>query len=99
MINIRPTSDLRNKFNEIEEMVLEGEEEIYLTKNGYGAMVVLKLEKYSELMDEIKINRMLDEKFRKFDLNKQRIEEDNQFLTGDTSNAKAKRITTTISKM
>ena len=94
MINIRPTSDLKNKFNEIEEMVLEGEEDIYLTKNGYGAMVLIKLEKYSDIMDEIKINRLLDEKFRNFDLNKQRMEEDNQYLTGDAASAKAKRITT-----
>ena len=40
MINIRPISDLRNKFTEIEKMVKKGEV-VHLTKNGYGSMVVM----------------------------------------------------------
>ena len=52
MIQIRPVSDLRNKFPEIENAVREGNP-VYLTKNGYGAMVVMSLEKYAELTDEI----------------------------------------------
>ena len=47
MINIRPVTDLRNKFSEIEEKVAEGEP-VYLTKNG-GTMVVLSIEEYSRL--------------------------------------------------
>ena len=43
MIQIRPVSDLRNKFPEIEAIV-NGGKPVYLTKNGYGAMVVLSLE-------------------------------------------------------
>lgn len=34
MINIRPVSDLRNKFPEIEKIVMETGEPVYLTKNG-----------------------------------------------------------------
>ena len=51
MINIRPVSDLRNKYPEIEELVLKEDEAVYLTKNGYGSMVVMSLEKYSKLMN------------------------------------------------
>lgn len=58
MINIRPVSDLRNKFPEIEQMV-QGGEEVYLTKNGYGSMVVMSIEQYSKLTDEIELK--LDE--------------------------------------
>ena len=58
MIQIRPVSDLRNKFSEIESAVSSGQP-IYLTKNGYGAMVVMSLEKYAEIMDDIEIK--LDE--------------------------------------
>ena len=58
MIQIRPVSDLRNKFPEIESMVSEGQP-VYLTKNGYGAMVVLSLEQYSALTDDVEIK--LDE--------------------------------------
>jgi len=52
MISIRPVSDLRNKFPEIESAVNEGQP-VYLTKNGHGAMVVLSLEKFAELTDDI----------------------------------------------
>jgi len=58
MIQIRPVSDLRNKFPEIESAV-SGGQPIYLTKNGYGAMVVMSLETYAELTDDIELK--LDE--------------------------------------
>ncbi len=50
MIQIRPVSDLRNKYPEIETTVKKGEP-VFLTKNGYGTMVVLSLENYSRLTD------------------------------------------------
>ena len=52
MIQIRPVSDLRNKFPDIERAV-GGGDPVYLTKNGYGAMVVLSLEAYSKLTDGV----------------------------------------------
>ena len=52
MIQIRPVSDLRNKFPDVEKAVACGEP-VYLTKNGYGAMVVLSLEAYSRLTDGV----------------------------------------------
>jgi prevent-host-death family protein len=58
MIQIRPVSDLRNKFPEIENLVNEGKP-VYLTKNGYGAMVVMNLEQYASLTDDIEMK--LDE--------------------------------------
>ena len=58
MLNIRPVSDLRNKYPEIEQLVLGGEE-VYLTKNGYGSMVVMSIEQYSKLKDMLEIK--LDE--------------------------------------
>lgn len=50
MIQIKPVSDLRNKFPEIEQLVQSGEP-VYLTKNGYGSMVLLSLEAYTRLTD------------------------------------------------
>lgn len=58
MIQIRPVSDLRNKYTEIEACVREGDP-VYLTKNGYGSMVVLSIEAYSRLIDPVE--RALDE--------------------------------------
>jgi prevent-host-death family protein len=48
MITIRPVSDLRNKFTDIEKVV-DGGEPVFLTKNGYGSMVVMSIESYSRL--------------------------------------------------
>lgn len=53
MIQIRPVSDLRNKYPEIEQLVLESGQPVYLTKNGYGSMVVMSLEQYAALTDDL----------------------------------------------
>ncbi|MDO4648816.1 MAG: type II toxin-antitoxin system Phd/YefM family antitoxin [Eubacteriales bacterium] len=57
MLQIKPVSDLRNKFTDIEKIV-SGGEPVFLTKNGYGSMVVLSLEAYSQLTDGVE--RALD---------------------------------------
>lgn len=51
LIQIRPISDLQNVYNSIEKAILENEQTIYLTKNGYGSMVMMSLENYSKLTD------------------------------------------------
>ena len=53
-MQIRPVSDLRNKFTEIEKAV-SGGEPVYLTKNGYGSMVVLSLDSYSKLVQSVEL--------------------------------------------
>ncbi|MBP3210936.1 MAG: type II toxin-antitoxin system Phd/YefM family antitoxin [Oscillospiraceae bacterium] len=55
MMNIRPVSDLRNKYPEIEEIVKKNREPVFLTKNGYGSMVVMSLEQYSALTDGVEL--------------------------------------------
>ena len=65
MIQIRPVSDLRNKFPDIERLVNEGEP-VYLTKNGYGSMVLLSLEQYAALTDDVEL--LLDEADRAAEL-------------------------------
>ena len=70
MINIKPVSDLRNKYPEIEDLVLKENEVVYLTKNGYGSMVVMSLEKYSNLMQEIDNEKSLATKFGNIDIEK-----------------------------
>ncbi|MCM1233109.1 MAG: type II toxin-antitoxin system Phd/YefM family antitoxin [Ruminococcus flavefaciens] len=66
MLHIRPVSDLRNKFPEIESTVLNNGEPVYLTKNGYGSMVLLSLEQYAALTDDIEL--ALDEADKAADL-------------------------------
>ena len=59
MINIRPVSDLRNKFPEVEETVINSNTPVFLTKNGYGTMVLMSIKQYSALTDDVE--RKLDE--------------------------------------
>lgn len=77
MLNIRPVSDLRNKFSEIEETVLKTGEPVFLTKNGYGSMVVLSLEQYSQLTDDVEL--ALDEADLAADLSDTRYSADAVF--------------------
>ena len=77
MIQIRPVSDLRNKFPEIEDIVVKEGQPVYLTKNGYGTMVVLSLEKYAELTDNIELK--LDESDKEADSTDTRYSHDEVF--------------------
>ncbi len=52
MPNIRPVSDLRNKFADISKIVHETAEPVFLTKNGYGDMVVMSIEAYERKLFE-----------------------------------------------
>ncbi len=99
MINIRPVSDLRNKYPEIEELVLTENEPVYLTKNGYGSMVVLSLEKYSNLIKEIDLGKALEETFGNIDIEKSLDESEEalnnpntKYLTHQEVFSKARRI-------
>jgi len=99
MIHIRPVSDLRNKYPEIEDLVLKEEEAVYLTKNGYGSMVVMSLEKYTEMLDKMQIHKALAEKFGNMDIDKMLLETeteldnpDTKYLTPEEVFSKARRI-------
>lgn len=46
MPQIRPISDLRNNFAEISKLVHDEKEPVFITKNGYGDMVVMSMEEY-----------------------------------------------------
>ena len=52
MLNIRPITDLRNNFTDISKTVHESTEPVFLTKNGYGDMVVMSLEQYESIISE-----------------------------------------------
>ena len=58
MINIRPISALRNMFKYVVEQV-QKDGPVFLTKNGYGSMVVMTVEQYAALTDEVEMK--LDE--------------------------------------
>lgn len=61
MPHIRPVSDLRNNFADISKIVHETAEPVFLTKNGYGDMVVMSIEAYEEKKFESEIYFKLKE--------------------------------------
>ena len=61
MPQIRPISDLRNHFAEISKAVHETGEPIFLTKNGYGDMVVMSIEAYERKQLDNEIHIKLNE--------------------------------------
>jgi prevent-host-death family protein len=61
MKRIRPVSDLRNNFAEISRAVHETGEPVFLTKNGYGDMVVMSIEAYEARQFESEIFQKLKE--------------------------------------
>lgn len=52
---IRPVSDLRNNFTDISKTVHETQQPIFLTKNGFGDMVVMSMESYENLQFESEV--------------------------------------------
>ncbi len=61
MPHIRPISDLRNNFSEISRIVHETSEPVFLTKNGYGDIVVMSIEAYERKLFESDIYFKLKE--------------------------------------
>ena len=69
---IRPVSDLRNNFSDISKTVHETKQPVFLTKNGYGDMVVLSMEAYEALQFESEVYFKLQEAERNAELSNQR---------------------------
>ncbi|MCG8483914.1 MAG: type II toxin-antitoxin system prevent-host-death family antitoxin, partial [Clostridia bacterium] len=61
MATIRPSSDLRNKYNEISEFCNKYNEPVFITKNGTGDLVILSNSEYERLTGKYELHRLLDE--------------------------------------
>lgn len=48
MPHIIPSTDLRNRFPEVEELAKKSGEPIYLTKNGRGSLVLMDIDAFEE---------------------------------------------------
>jgi|GEM_PF-57273 len=60
MPRIRPITDLRNT-NEISEACHARQEPIFITKNGYGDMVIMSIETYEQLAENSLIDSAIAE--------------------------------------
>ena len=69
---IRPVSDLRNNFADISKTVHETAKPVFLTKNGYGDMVVMSMEAYENLQFDSEVYFKLREAEREAELTNKR---------------------------
>ena len=60
MALIRPCADLRNNYNEISKLCHATNEPIYITKNGYGDMVIMSMESYESTIRRYAMYRDLE---------------------------------------
>lgn len=58
---IRPSSELRNKYNEISNLCKETRKPVYITVNGRGDTVILSLEQFNQMQAELELLKMLSE--------------------------------------
>ncbi|WP_438496387.1 type II toxin-antitoxin system Phd/YefM family antitoxin [Paenibacillus sp. IHBB 3054] len=72
MPQIRPVSDLRNNFAEISKIVHESQEPVFLTKNGYGDMVVMSIKQYENIQQNQEIFMKLKESEHEADTSNER---------------------------
>ncbi len=61
MPNIRPSSDLRNNYNEISEFCHKYSEPVYITKNGTGDLAVMSIETYERLVGKFELYSLLEQ--------------------------------------
>lgn len=61
MPNIRPSSDLRNKYNEISAFCHQYGEPVYITKNGTGDLAIMSIEAYERLTARVELYTLLEE--------------------------------------
>lgn len=69
MNQIRPVSDLKDNFAEISRTVHETAKPVFLTKNGYGDMVVMSMEAYEKMQFEYEVSAKLAEAEREMENN------------------------------
>ena len=60
MATIRPSSDLRNRYNEISEFCNTYNEPVFITKNGTGDLVVPSNAEYERLCGLAELHSRLD---------------------------------------
>ncbi len=58
---IRPSSDLRNNYNEISKFCHQFNEPVYITKNGQGDLAVMSIETYERLVGKFELYKLMDE--------------------------------------
>lgn len=65
MPQIKPITDLRNT-TEISDLCHAKKEPLFITKNGYGDLVVMSIEAYEEMLNTVQIDKAIWEAEKEF---------------------------------
>lgn len=60
-MDIRPSADLRNHYNEISKQCHETREPVIITVNGRGDTAILGIQEYQQMVAELRLLRTLAE--------------------------------------
>ena len=61
MPSIRPSSDLRNSYNEISEFCHKYKEPVYITKNGQGDLAVMSIDTFEQILGKQELYTLLEQ--------------------------------------
>jgi len=78
MPEIRPIKDLRNT-TEISQLCHKSDEPIYITKNGYGDLVVMSIEAYERKLAQVDLYKKLAEAEREIENGEPLLDAENVF--------------------
>ena len=57
---IRPSTDLRNKYNEISDLCHKQMEPIFITRNGSGDLAVMSIEALDKITGKFELYRLIE---------------------------------------
>lgn len=81
---IRPSSDLRNNYNEISTLCHQHADPVFITKNGAGDLVVLSIDAYEQLVGKYELCMLLEQGEK--DIAEDRVMEAAQVFAGLEAN-------------
>ncbi|MDL2248969.1 type II toxin-antitoxin system Phd/YefM family antitoxin [Tyzzerella sp. OttesenSCG-928-J15] len=61
MPTIKPSSELRNNYNEISDICHKSMEPVFITRNGKGDLAVMSIEFYEKITNHLGINKFFDD--------------------------------------
>ena len=61
MPEIRPSTDMRSKYNEISTFCHDKGQPVFITKNGHGDLAVMAIAQYEELAEAQSLYRLIEQ--------------------------------------
>ena len=76
MPTIRPSSDLRNNYNEISAICHKTKKPVYITKNGTGDLAIMSIDVFENLIEKYHLYNELEKGIKSIDRGETYTEEE-----------------------